>query len=274
MHQLVESSAGKIIQRVRKLHMCLNLHRAPGYCINRNDLEKDNLWTDKVVQDAFIFQWETFAKRYKGIDSSELSFDLVNEPPGVGQYQMTRENHADLVRRTVKAIRDIDPGREVVIDGLGGGNLAMPELADVDVIQSGRGYQPMSVSHYEAGWWNGHKGLPEPSYPGMEWGGIVWDKEALRANYAPWIALQKMGVKVHIGEFGCYNKTPNDVALRWFEDLLGLYKEYKWGYSLWNFTGAFGIAEHGRPGTVYEDYKGLKVDRKLVDLLLNSRVKE
>ena len=32
--------------RQRGLHLSLNLHRAPGYCINRNDLERDNLWTD------------------------------------------------------------------------------------------------------------------------------------------------------------------------------------------------------------------------------------
>src|ERR1041385_758212 len=32
--------------RARGLHMSLNLHRAPGYCINRNDLEKHNLWLD------------------------------------------------------------------------------------------------------------------------------------------------------------------------------------------------------------------------------------
>lgn len=237
-----------------------------------NNIERDNLWTDKIAQDAFIFQWETFSMRYKGISNKLLSFDLVNEPPNIGQYAMTRDNHADLVRRTVKAIRDIDPEREVVIDGLSGGNLAMPELADLDVIQSGRGYQPMSVSHYEAGWWADHRGLPEPQYPSMKWNDIIWNKEALRENYKPWRDLQQMGVDVHIGEFGCYNKTPNDVALRWFEDLLSLYKEYKWGYSLWNFSGPFGIVEHGRPGTVYEDYKGLKVDRKLVDLLLENRV--
>jgi endoglucanase len=258
----------------RGLHMCLNLHRAPGYCINRNDIERDNLWTDAIAQDAFIFLWKTFAERYKGIPNSLLSFDLVNEPPNPGQYHMTRQNHADLVRRTVKAIREVDPGREIVIDGLGGGNLAMPELADLDVIQSGRGYQPMAVSHYEAGWWDGHAGLSEPQYPGLEWNGIVWDKEALRENYRPWRELRQMGVKVHIGEFGCFNKTPNDVALRWFEDLLGLYKEYGWGYSLWNFKGAFGIVEHGRPGTEYEDYKGFKVDRKLMDLLLENRVED
>jgi endoglucanase len=102
--------------RSRGLHMSLNLHRAPGYCINGNDREKHNLWRDKIAQDAFVFLWQTFAVRYKGVPSSVLSFDLVNEPPSVGQYGMTRDNHAAIIRRTVAAIRGIDPTREIAID--------------------------------------------------------------------------------------------------------------------------------------------------------------
>lgn len=47
-------------------------------------------------------------------------------------------------------------------------------------------------------------------------------------------------VGVHIGECGCYNHTPNDIALRWFTDLFGLY--------------------------------GYPVDRALLDILMESRV--
>jgi succinyl-CoA synthetase alpha subunit len=34
-----------------------------------------------------------------------------------------------------------------------------------------------------------------------------------------------------------------------------------------NNRGPFGIVEHGRPGTSYEDYKGFRVDRRLLELL-------
>ncbi|MFP4016614.1 MAG: glycoside hydrolase family 5 protein [Halanaerobiales bacterium] len=258
----------------RNIHLSLNIHRAPGYCINRNDIEKDNLWTDEVAQDAFAYQWELFAKRYKGISSEDLSFDLINEPPSEGQYGMTREKHEKVIRRTVEAIRDIDPDREIVIDGLAGGHLAIPELADLDVIHSGRGYQPMAVSHYKAEWTEGLMDIPEPVYPGVECYGEIWDKDTLRKFYQPWLDVQDMGVEVHIGEFGCYNKTPNQVALAWLTDLLSLYKEYGWGYSLWNFKGPFGIVEHGRPGAKLENYKGYKVDRELLELLMKNRVDE
>jgi len=246
--------------RARGFQMSLNFHRAPGYCINRNELERHNLWLDPIAQDAFVFLWETFARRYRGIPNQALSFDLLNEPPGVGQYGLTRENHAALIRRTVAAVRAIDPAREIVIDGLAGGNLAMPELADLGVIHSGRGYQPMSVSHYRAGWWKGSAGLPEPAYPG-DYAGQHWDRQTLRSYYQPWRDVEAAGAAVHIGECGCYNKTPNDVALRWLADLFGLYKEFGWGFALWNFAGDFGIVEHGRPGAVYEQLHGYKVDR-------------
>lgn len=259
--------------RQRGIHLSLNQHRAPGYCINRNDLERHNLWTDQIAQDAFVFLWETFARRYADVPSTQLSFDLLNEPPQEGQYGMTRENHAAIMRRTAAAIRAITPDREIVIDGLGGGHLPMPELADLGAVHSGRGYMPMAISHYQAGWWEDSKYLPdEPVYPGLVWLGIEWNRDTLRNFYQPWREVEAMGVKVHIGEFGCYNKTPNDVALRWFSDLFSLYREFGWGYAMWNFEGAFGIINHGRPGAKYENYKGYQVDRALLDLMLNNRV--
>ena len=257
--------------RERNLHLSLNFHRAPGYCLNNNQLERDNLWLDAIAQEGFIYQWKLMAERFRGIDSRFLSFDLVNEPPNIGEYGLTRDNHEDLIRRAVSAIRSVDPNREIAIDGLGGGNFAMPELADLNVIQSGRGYQPMAVSHYDAYWWNEHDGLPIPVYPGTKWLGEVWNRDTLRRFYQPWLDVEKKGARIHIGEFGCYNKTSNDVALRWLGDLLAVFKEFGWGYALWNFVGDFGIIGHDRPNTVYENYKGYKVDRKLLELLLENK---
>jgi hypothetical protein len=37
------------------------------------------------------------------------------------------------MRRTVSAIRAIDPQREIVIDGIYGGGVTVPELADLEV---------------------------------------------------------------------------------------------------------------------------------------------
>ena len=255
--------------RQRGLHMCLNLHRAPGFCINWIEQERDRLWRDGVAQEGFVFQWEMLARRYRGVPSEHLSFDLLNEPNGPPENRIA---HETIMRRTVAAIRQIDPEREIVLDGWGGGNLAIPELADLGVTHSGRGYQPAAVSHYLASWWPPGMDLPMPVYPGTVYDGKTWNRETLREFYQPWREVEAKGVKVHIGEFGCYNKTPNDVALRWFADLLGLFREFRWGYSLWNFNGDFGIINHGRPGAIYENWHGYQVDRALLDLYLQNRV--
>jgi endoglucanase len=259
--------------RSRGLHMSLNVHRAPGYCINGNDLERHNLWLDGEPQDGFVFLWETWTRRYRDVSADDLSFDLVNEPPNVGEYGFTRENHSALIRRVVASIRAVDPKRPIVIDGIGGGHLAMPELADLGVTHSGRGYMPFPVSHHGATWWTGWKDAPPPLWPGVAPDGEKWNRDSLMEFYSPWREVESRGVQVHIGECGCYNKTPNDIAMRWMADLFSVFHELGWGFSLWEFKGPFGIADHGREGAKYETMGGFKVDRALLELIESSMVK-
>jgi endoglucanase len=255
--------------QARNIQLSLNLHRAPGYIITGWETEPYNLWADKPAQDAFVATWERFAARYTAVTADDLSFDLVNEPPALGLRGFTREAHEAVIRRTVAAIRAIAPDRSLVIDGLDGGNLAMPELADLGLTQSVRGYQPMRVSHYEAPWWPGHVGMPPPEYP-CEYDGRWWDRDGLRAFYQPWRDLEAQGVPVHVGEFGCYERTPDDIARAWFADLFAVFSEFGWGYALWEFEGPFGIVGHSRPGAIFEDMNGFRVDRRLLELLRST----
>ncbi len=94
------------------------------------------------------------------------------------------------------------------------------------------------------------------------------DRQWLRtAQIEPWLAVQKTGVGVMVGEFGAYNKTPHDVTLCWMEDNLKNWQEVGWGWALWNFRGAFGIMDSGRADVEYEDFHGHKLDRKMLELL-------
>ncbi|MBR4235797.1 MAG: cellulase family glycosylhydrolase [Clostridia bacterium] len=257
----------------RGLHACVNLHRAPGYCINWPEREKYNLWRDERAQSDFISLWLMLTKRYRHISADKLSFDLVNEPESIPPtHPCTRQEHEALIRRTLRAIRAEDPARRIVIDGFHGGHASLPELADLSinegVVHSGRGYMPFELTHHKADWVRGgDMDAPAPTYPGVSARGENWDKEYLRRFYAPWKELSDRGVHVHIGEFGCYNKTDNSDALRWFRDLTELFCENGWGYALWNFRGPFGIVEHGRPNAKYEYYKGYNVDKALLDIL-------
>jgi endoglucanase len=254
----------------RGIHISINLHRAPGYVITGWETEATNLWEDAIAQDAFESLWTEATVRYRGLHPTKMSFDLVNEPPDIGQRGFARDKHEHLIRRIHAAIREIDPQRIVVINGLAGGHLAMPELADLDAIHSGRGYQPMLVSHYRAEWWDGSIGMPVPTYP-CEYEGKWWDRTGLWDFYEPWREVQSQGRPIHIGEFGCYKYTDNEVALRWFRDIFDIYRELGWGYSMWEFEGNFGIASHGRPGVKYETIEGFEVDRDLLNLMIESR---
>jgi hypothetical protein len=86
-------------------------------------------------------------------------------------------------------------------------------------------------------------------------------------NVDAWKAFAEKGVGVMVGEWGSYNKTPHDVALRWMKDCLENWKEAGFGWALWNFRGDFGILDSNRPDVQYEDWKGHKLDRRMLELL-------
>jgi len=89
----------------------------------------------------------------------------------------------------------------------------------------------------------------------------------LEDYYKPWIELKNKGVGVHCGECGCWNKTPHDVFLAWFGDVLNILATNEIGFALWEFIGDFGILNSGRADVEYEDWYGYKLDKKLLELI-------
>ncbi len=250
------------------LHVSLNFHRAPGYSVNQERQEPFNLWKDQTALDAFCLHWTTFAQRYRGIPSAELSFDLVNEPPAPAPDGMTRADHERVIRAAVAAIRAVDPDRLIVADGLSWGNQPIPELADLGIAQSCRAYQPMGVSHYQASWVGGER-FPVPAWPLGE-GPDRWDRARLESHYQPWLDLARKGVGVHCGEGGAYNRTPHQVFLAWFRDVLEILRAAGIGWALWNFRGSFGVLDSHRADVAYEDWHGHQLDRELLHLLQSA----
>ena len=251
------------------LHVDLNFHRAPGYCINSDPAEPLNLWKDKEAEDAFCFQWQTFARRYQGISSDKLSFNLVNEPLGYND-NMSREDHSRVIRRATLAIREVDPDRLIIADGVRAGNDASPELADLGIGQSCRAYLPMGISHYQAPWtfsWMDPSKVPPPAWPGGWNFGKLWTRADLEAHYRPWLDLVSSGVGVHCGEGGAYNKTPHDVVLRWLDDVMGILAAGGIGWALWNFRGSFGVIDSGRQDVHYTPWHAHQLDEPLLKIL-------
>ena len=393
------------------VHVCLNFHRAPGYTVAKPP-EEHSVWTDEEAQRVCALHWAAFARRYKGIPATQLSFNLFNEPS-----QIDAATYYKVVAKMVAAIRQEDPDRLIIADGLSWGTVPCPELIPLHVAQATRGYQPMEISHYHASWIKGSENFQVPTWPiiiipGLLYGPpktnfhsplilegrfaegaklsftvgtvsdharlvvradekIIFDKtfvsgpvahEGEKVDYrpeykiyqnifnqpntltlshaasrltltveagdwltltklamqpseassayplslsprswgvkqvtasfdatkpdhpwstsdqedrlwlwqnkiAPWQALETQGVGVFVGEWGCHNQTPYPVTLHWMEDCLANFKKAGWGWSLWNLYGSFGIMDSDRSGAVYEEYKGHKLDRKMLKLL-------
>ena len=266
-----------LVQMAHKygLHTSINLHRAPGYCINAGFNEPFNLWKDEAAQKAFYFHWSMWATRYKSISNKLISFDLVNEP---SMREDMNDQHSarsavpgDAYRKVAggarDAIRKAKPDAIVIADGNNGGSDVIPELSDLNIAQSCRAYYPGQISHYKAPWANKDTtNLPEPKWPGQI-GDKNFNRQMLEDFYKPWIELVNKGVGVHCGEGGCWKRTPHDVFIAWFSDVTDILSSHKIGFALWNFIGDFGVLDSGRSDVAYEDWHGHKLDRKLLNLI-------
>ncbi|HZF00156.1 MAG TPA: cellulase family glycosylhydrolase [Planctomycetota bacterium] len=388
------------------VHVSLNFHRGPGYCVNPPKEAKD-LWTDADAREVFALHWGAFAKRYKGIPSERLSFDLLNEPAGVEAAA-----YVAAMTPAIEAIRREDPERRILAEGLKWGNAPVPELLPLKVDFSTRGYAPMGISHYAASWIPDSAKMPFPTWPvrqgvgdhlygvgqpelhaplvfkdffaadtpfsirvntvsqktrllvlagdkvvldkpfepgpgegewkkavfveqykvwqnvydrdytatipagttevrlvaiegdwltfsrlklgsleivpgDLEWGRkpgtftigpdgrldlstspILYDHAThQKEQIAPWKVLEAKGAAVHVGEWGVLNRTPHPVALAWMEDCLRNWKDAGWGWALWELRGGFGVLDSNRSDVTYEEFRGHKLDRKMLDLL-------
>jgi aryl-phospho-beta-D-glucosidase BglC (GH1 family) len=257
------------------MHVSLNLHRAPGYCVNAGFHEPFNLWKDQAALDAFCFHWNMWAHRFKEMGKDKISFDLLNEPTMREDMNdqhspwatLSGETYRKVAAAAVAAIRKENPDRLIIADGNSGGNLVTPELIDLGIAQSCRGYYPGAISHYKAPWANKDpEHQPVPLWPGQV-GNQYLSRDMLVKFYQPWLDLVKQGVGVHCGECGSWHKTPHEVFIAWFTDVLDILSAAGIGFAAWNFIGDFGILDSGREDVVYEDWFGHKLDRKMLELM-------
>jgi hypothetical protein len=177
------------------------------------------------------------------------------------------QTYRKVIEEASKAIWSASPQRLIIADGNRVGNDVIPEIFDMNIAQSCRGYWPGTISHYQAPWvYKDPSKAPEPLWPGTM-DGKYYSRKQLEEYYSPWIGLIDKGIGVHCGECGCWRNTPHKVFLAWFEDVISILTGGGIGYALWNFRGDFGIIDSGRKDITYTDWHGHKLDSKLLDLL-------
>jgi aryl-phospho-beta-D-glucosidase BglC (GH1 family) len=147
------------------IHVSINLHRAPGYCVNPpgDPLPPDqnvSLWNNTAAQQAFASHWRMFAERYQNVPREALSFNLVNEPADVDG-----DTYVNAVLPAIQAIREVSPDRIIISDAVEWGNARVDEILDYGVVMSPHFYNPFQITHYKAEWVDGSDSWPEPLWP-------------------------------------------------------------------------------------------------------------
>ena len=242
------------------IHVNLCLYRAPGKIAYPAEKGTNAVTRDPVALEAFKRIWREFARRYKGIPNSELSFNLVNEP------SFSEKDFIHVFGETVDAIHKVDPGRFIILDGNRTATVPVPYFFNVPLTgQSFRGYAPHQFSHCGV-WYGGAR-------PGtVHWPKSADDKEAqwVVDGQAKMLAKQDCIPKdypVMIGEFGCYAKMDHESCLKWMEAGFKEWKKRGYGWAIWDYDGPFGFVDSGRPDAEYIEIDGRKVDRKMLELL-------
>jgi aryl-phospho-beta-D-glucosidase BglC (GH1 family) len=160
------SKIDKVVEWGKKygVHVCINLHRAPGYCVNTSSLPANqdlDLWTDPAAQEAFVNHWAYFAHRYRDAPWEELSFNLVNEPADIDEG-----SYVNVMKKAIAKIQSINPDRVIFVDGLNYSRNLIPSLqTEKNIIQAIHVYDPMTLTHYKAEWVSGSDTWPVPVWP-------------------------------------------------------------------------------------------------------------
>jgi endoglucanase len=268
----------RIVELGRKhgIHVSLDMHRGPGKWEVPPREPPLNLWRDQVAVEAFAFHWGLLAKRYQGIPSGRLSFDLLNEPERAGGPEgLLLPWYEKWVRAVVGAIRSADPDRLIVNEGPCWGRNYVPSLEDLKMAWSFHCWDPISLSHWGTGW-EKTAGWPCPTWPmacpaeGYPKNDDYFenhDRTGLQRHIQHWLDLADRGVPLSCGETGLYHKTPHGPALAWLGDLLDLLKAHNIGFAYWSLHGTFGLLDCLREDATLVDWHGHKMDRDLLALL-------
>ena len=177
--------------RARGIHLSINLHRAPGYCITGQELEVHDLWHDAVAQAGFVRIWTGSPRTSSASRRTRYRSTCSTSRRQLGLRGFTRELHEALIRRTVArgagdrprpAARHRRPRRRQPRDARAGGPRPDPlrsRLCAVSGHPLGRGLV--------AGLARGRRA----ALAGRRLRGSRWDRDDLRAFYEPWRAVER-----------------------------------------------------------------------------------
>ena len=210
--------------RKHKVNAVLNLHKAIGnYC----DIpEKKQLLDTPELQDRFVALWLEIERRFH--DAPEVAFELLNEVRDVDPAKWNR-----LADRTLKAIREVNPDRWVVIGSTcwnSPDKLAVLQVwDDPRVVYTFHMYNPHHFTHQrgvlQAGPLYQNDEVPYP--------GTAFVRKALKPA-VDWAAAHPDKILWN-GEFGTIRHMNPMARADYMRDVVAVCKEAGIPWSVWNY---------------------------------------
>ena len=240
------------------LYAILDLHAVQGW--QNTDWHSDNasrntlFWQHPHFQDRFVHLWTELARRFRG-NPAVAAYNIMNEPVtnapdgrfGSNAYTPDWEVMNRVYRRTVTAIREVDPDHIIVLEG----DLFSTRFDGLDapfaenLVYSSHNY---SAAGFGPGLYPG----PFQGFEGSFAGQVTlqhWDKDLQREIFAAQEGTrfaQKHNVPLWIGEFGSvYNGPGDDLAsrLRAIDDQIAVFEEFGAHWTTWTYkdVGVMGL---------------------------------
>ncbi len=231
------------------LRVIIDLHILRSHYFNA--AEKP-LWSKPEEQDKFIRLWKDLSTALHSWPNAMVAYEFMNEPVADDPEQWNM-----LLARVADSIRTWEPQRVLVI----GSNrwqsastfdkLRVP-ANDTNIVLSFHFYEPMPLTHYQAGWTEFKDLREKVNYPGqiipdskdprfMK----VYNRDTLLAMMQkPLHLADSLKLPLYCGEFGVYREFFPEAKLAWYRDMVSIFREKNIAYANWNYkSDAFGIVD-------------------------------
>ncbi len=241
------------------------------------DMHPDSDFKQKLVaDDSFVEQfedyWRQLARHYSTKNPDLVSFEILNEPEFHDRYRWQ-----GVQAKLAAAIREGAPQHTIIVAGAYWSSenelLFFDPLRDPNIIYNFHFYDPHIFTHQGATWSTNYvhylKELPYPSTPenvqtgaalipdainrlqAIHYGLDRWNAARIEGEIGQVAAWAKRwNVPVTCNEFGVYRKaaTAEDRS-RWISDVRTTLEKYGMGWTMWDYSGGFGVVtkQEGHP---------------------------
>lgn len=225
---------------------------------------KEKLVADNEFVEQFADYWRALAKHYSSWNSDLVFFEILNEPEFRDHYRWE-----GVQSKLAVAIREGAPSQTIIVAGANWSAdselLFIVPLRDPNIIYNFHFYDPHVFTHQGANWSTNYvhylKDLPYPSTPEnvaqpaalvpdaanrlavIHYGMDRWNAARINEEISQVEAWGKRwNIALTCNEFGVYRKaaTPADRA-RWISDVRIALEKYGIGWTMWDYSGGFGV---------------------------------